>query len=98
MDHSADMDHGAGHDAAEERRDGFFSSRWNIGLVVFLAIAGFYLVTEHQAHVFGYLPLLLLLACPLMHLFMHGGHGGHGGHSADRDAPGANRAPSAHQH
>ena len=21
-----------------------------------------------------------LLACPLMHLFMHGGHGGHGSH------------------
>jgi hypothetical protein len=26
------------------------------------------------------LPWLLLAACPLMHLFMHGGHGGHGDH------------------
>jgi len=26
------------------------------------------------------LPLLLLLACPLMHIFMHHGHGGHGNH------------------
>jgi hypothetical protein len=30
--------------------------------------------------VLGILPYLLLLACPLMHVFMHGGHGGHGGH------------------
>ena len=59
------------HDQTHEERGGFFSSRWNIGLVVFLAIAGYYLISEHQAHVFGVLPLLLLLACPLMHLFGH---------------------------
>lgn len=43
----------------------------------FAAVALFYLLTEHQAHLFGALPLLLLLACPLMHLFMHHGHGQH---------------------
>lgn len=37
----------------------------------------FYLLTEHRAHFFGALPYLLLLACPLMHFFMHGKHGGH---------------------
>ena len=47
----------------------------------FLAIAGFLLFTEHRAHVLGILPYLLLLACPLMHMFMHHGHGGHGSHS-----------------
>ena len=47
----------------------------------FLLIAAFFLTTEHRAHLFGLLPFLLLLACPLLHLFMHGGHGsGHGGH------------------
>lgn len=46
----------------------------------FLAIAGYFLLTEHRAHVVPYLPFLLLLACPLMHIFMHGGHGHHGGH------------------
>ena len=46
-------------------------------LVAFLAIAAFFLVTEHRAHLLGILPFLLLLACPLLHLFMHGGHGGH---------------------
>lgn len=45
--------------------------------VGFLLVAGFFLLTEHQAHVFGALPYLLLLACPLMHFFGHG-HGGHG--------------------
>ena len=52
------------------------------GLVLlgFLAIAGFFLVTEHTAHLFGVLPFVLLLLCPLLHLFMHGGHGGHEGH------------------
>ena len=42
----------------------------------FLAVAGFYLITEHTIHVLGALPFLLLLSCPLMHLFMHHGHGG----------------------
>jgi len=43
----------------------------------FLLVAGFYLVTEHTAHLFGVLPFLLILACPLMHLFHHHGHGKH---------------------
>ena len=50
---------------------------YNWILVAFLAIAAFFLFTEHRAHLLGALPFLLLLACPLMHLFMHGGHGGH---------------------
>lgn len=60
-------------------------SRGKIVLVVFLAIAAFFLFTEHRAHLFGFLPFLLVLACPLMHMFMHGGHGGHGGHSHSSD-------------
>ena len=53
--------------------------RQSIAMWVFLAIIAYFLVTEHWAHVVPFLPWLLLLACPLMHLFMHGGHG-HGGH------------------
>lgn len=51
-------------------------SPW-LALVGFLAIAGFLMLTEHRAHVFGVVPYLLLLACPLLHFFMHRGHGGH---------------------
>ena len=46
----------------------------------FAAVALFYLLSEHRAHLFGILPYLFLLACPLMHIFMHHGHGGHHGH------------------
>ncbi|MFC3862446.1 DUF2933 domain-containing protein [Deinococcus antarcticus] len=48
-------------------------------LVAVLIIAAAYLLAQHTAHVFGALPLVFVLLCPLMHLFMHGGHGGHGG-------------------
>jgi hypothetical protein len=46
-------------------------------LIVFLGVAGFFLLTEHRAHVFGYLPYFIILLCPLMHIFMHKGHGKH---------------------
>jgi hypothetical protein len=56
------------------------SWRGRSGIILpgFLAVAGFYLMTKHTAHFFGVLPFLIVLACPLMHLFMHHGHGGHG--------------------
>jgi len=57
----------------------FWRSRTGLALLGFLAIAGFFLLSEHRAHVLGALPLLLLALCPLLHLFGHGGHGGHGG-------------------
>jgi hypothetical protein len=52
------------------------AGRWV--LIGFALIAGYFLLTEHRAHVFQY---LLVLACPLLHFFH--GHGGHGGHSGD---------------
>jgi Protein of unknown function (DUF2933) len=54
-------------------------SKAMIVLIGFLLIAGALLFTEHRAHVLGLLIWLPLLACPLMHVFMHGGHGHHGG-------------------
>lgn len=58
-------------------------SKWVF--VGFAAIAAFFLFTEHRAHVLGALPFLLLLACPLMHLFHHGGHGKRlSGHDQDK--------------
>lgn len=48
-------------------------------MIGFFAIGGYLLWAEHSAHLVPYLPYLILLACPLMHVFMHGGHG-HGGH------------------
>jgi len=48
--------------------------------IAFLAVAAFFLLSEHLAHLLGALPFLLLLACLLMHLFMHHGHEAHDGH------------------
>jgi hypothetical protein len=59
--------------AAPQTPQPWFRSRSGIVLLAFLTIAAFFLVAEHTAHVFGVLPYLLLLACPLMH-FLHGGH------------------------
>lgn len=56
-------------------------------LIGFLAVAAFFLWTEHRAHLLGILPYLLFAACPLMHLFHHHGHHRHA-HSADKaEAP-----------
>ena len=51
--------------------------RGKIVLIGFLLVATVVLLTEHTAHFLGVLPYLILLACPLMHLFMHHGQGGH---------------------
>lgn len=74
-------------------------ARAAITLVGFLLVAGFFLWTEHRAHLIGVLtehkshiwealPYLLFLLCPFLHLFMHrghgGGHAGHEGHGLDR--------------
>jgi hypothetical protein len=48
--------------------------RFSIGACVFLAVAAFYLWTEHRAHLLGALPYLIALLCPAMHFFMHRGH------------------------
>lgn len=58
---------------------------YNWILIAFLAIGAFFLITEHRAHLLGALPYLLLLACPLMHLFMHHGHGDHGAHGSHNE-------------
>jgi len=68
------MDHMPKHEGTEQQH-----SRWKWALGGFLALAAFFLWTEHRAHLLGVLPYLLILACPLMHIFHHGGHG-HGQH------------------
>ena len=57
-------------------------------LIGFVLTAGYFLVLEHRAHLGGalyYLPYVLLLACPVMHLFMHHGHHAHREHPQSID-------------
>lgn len=70
------------HDHIHRQPDAlsFWRSRGFIVFLGFAAIALVLLWKEHSAHILGAIPYLFLLACPLMHLFMHGGHGGHGAH------------------
>lgn len=53
--------------------------RSRTGLAVTMVVAGaaYVLLRSHTDHILANAPLFLLLACPLLHLFMHGGHGGH---------------------
>jgi hypothetical protein len=60
-----------------ERRTGWLHARTTLALLGFAALATLLLLAGHVDHVIAALPLALILACPLMHLFMHGGHGGH---------------------
>lgn len=68
-------------------------SPWRGALVMVSAVVAFYLLREHWSHVAGNAAYLLLLACPLMHLFGHGHrngqshqhHGGGGGSSDSKD-------------
>lgn len=76
----------------------FRNARGLLLLLGSIAVAA-YLVIWHGAHLAAALPIVLLLACPLLHLFMHGGHGGHAGHdhggaSSDRSSPDRNSGTS----
>lgn len=60
-----------------------------LGLCLFLAIGLFVLLGEHRARALGALPYVLLLLCPIIHMFMHHGHGLQGGeHPHRQDHPG----------
>ncbi len=54
------------------------SSKWLIIGIGAAAIAAFLILKGHGYHLLAYSPLLILLACPFLHMSMHGGHGGHG--------------------
>lgn len=67
----------------------FWRSPSGIAFFVAVAVGGFFLWTEHRAHLIGLLPLLFLLACPVMHRFTHHGHGH--GHGVTTPEPGRQR-------
>ena len=77
-DHRHEPDHGNGTKAR---------TKWVF--IGFAVIAAYFLITEHTAHLTGWLATygiwLVLLACPLMHLFMHHDHGGGGEHPSQND-------------
>ena len=76
------------------QKKSFWMSPKGFAAMGLIASVSYFLLMEHRQHLFQYLPFLILLLCPFMHIFMHGGHGhgghgdhdkqdGHGEHSAD---------------
>jgi hypothetical protein len=62
----------ATNDASQKH--GWVWSPSGLVLLAFLAIAAFFLFTEHWAHVLGALPYVLVFLCPVLHLLLHGWH------------------------
>jgi Protein of unknown function (DUF2933) len=58
----------------------FLGSKLGLAATIFVAAIGAYLLWTHTGHVLAAAPYLLLLACPLMHLFGH-----HHGHSHPKE-------------
>lgn len=81
------------HSETEKPQGSFLTSRAGLVFIGFAIIAGALLFTEHRAHVLGALIWLPLLACPLMHVFMHHGHGSHGGHGGHGQRNTERKAP-----
>lgn len=68
------MDHAPANPRPQGKVTALVASPWGLLVTVALAGLGLYLFMTHTGHVLSALPYLLLLACPLMHLFMHHGH------------------------
>lgn len=64
----------------EQRGNELWKRRGRWVFWAFALIAAAYLIAEHRAHLTTALPFLVILACPLLHMFMHRGHG----HSSDQ--------------
>ena len=59
-------------------KPGYWTSLHGLATLTLVGAALYFLLVEHGAHTLPYLPFLIILMCPLMHLFMHKGHGSHG--------------------
>jgi len=64
------------------QKSSFWMTPKGLAALGLIGAASYFLLMEHRQHVWQYLPFLILLACPFMHIFMHGGHG-HGDHGSN---------------
>lgn len=57
------------------KKASFWLSPKGLAALGLIGAASYFLLMEHSEHVWQYLPFLILLACPFMHMFMHKDHG-----------------------
>lgn len=77
------MDHHQNHYHRPPDKKPWWQTSSGMLLIVLFAVGGYFLIKEHAAHIGENWILLILLLCPLMHIFMHGGHGRHEDHGED---------------
>lgn len=68
-----------------DQKQSFWMTPRGFAAMGLIASVSYFLLVEHRQHVFEFSPYLILLLCPLMHVFMHHGHGGHHNHDARKD-------------
>lgn len=78
----------------ESPKGGAFRSLFGLILFGSLAIAAYFLIFEHRAHIFGgkWTAPALLVAFIGLHFLMHLGHGGHAGHGGHGGGCGGRRS------
>ncbi|MDO9318629.1 MAG: DUF2933 domain-containing protein [Gammaproteobacteria bacterium] len=76
------------------QKTSFWMTPKGLAALGLIGAATYFLLIEHRQHVWQFLPYLILLACPFMHLFMHGGHD----HGDDQSTRGDDRKESEHRH
>lgn len=79
------MQHDHEHYHKPEKKVSWWKTPSGLAFIFFIVIGGYFLIKEHSAHIGNNWIWLILLLCPLMHMFHHGGHGGHGGHGKKKD-------------
>jgi Protein of unknown function (DUF2933) len=69
------------------QKQSFWFSSNGLAALTLIGAVSYFLFMEHREHLFQFLPFLILLLCPLMHIFMHSGHshGGQGEHGKNND-------------
>jgi hypothetical protein len=56
---------------------GYWTTLHGLATIALVGTALYFLLVEHGPHVLPYVPFLVILLCPLMHLFMHKDHSAH---------------------
>ncbi|WP_304638980.1 DUF2933 domain-containing protein [Pseudomonas sp.] len=74
------------------RKPGYWTSLHGLATLALIGAAVYFIFVEHGEHVLPYLPFMIILLCPLMHIFMHKGHRGH-----DHGSPGDSNAEDAYR-